>query len=327
MKSQPFYHLRPNKSIDRTLFSQVLLGLSRILPISHYQYIGFGSFLFDDFKLLHDIVNISNMISLEIDPREYDRARFNIPYNCIDLRNMSSTEFISELITEEDSQSIVWLDFVEPKELSRQLADFAALLEKLNPNDVVRITLNANPAALGTEADDVEKLHEARVEKLKTRVQEAYLPQSLSSEDVMTNGYPNTLLRILQNVAMLSLTDDPPFSANFLFPLFSSVYADGQQMVTFTGIVLDNHEFELDIRRALQDHPYINFSFTEPNIIQIPALSTREVTELNKYIPSPEMREQLEQTFPFIFTPKDPRLLDSYILFYKYYPNYYKISL
>lgn len=106
MTNQPFYHLRPNKSIDRKLFVQTLIGLNQCWPISEYQYTGFGSYLFDDFKILHDTLNISKMISLEKDLNEYERAKFNVPYACIDVRNVSSTEFLTDLFIEDSSHNI-----------------------------------------------------------------------------------------------------------------------------------------------------------------------------------------------------------------------------
>ena len=50
MASQPFYHLRPNKSIDRNLFVQTLIGLTSVFPVADYWYTGFGSYMFDELK-------------------------------------------------------------------------------------------------------------------------------------------------------------------------------------------------------------------------------------------------------------------------------------
>jgi len=143
LAKQPFYHLRPNKSIDRSLFVQTLIGLSRELPISDYKYTGFGSYLFDDFKLLHDTLNISNMVSLEKDEVEFQRAVYNAPYGCISIQNTDSTQYISDLSIEDGEHNIFWLDFVAPSELGTQLSDYSTLLNLLNPEDIVRITLNA----------------------------------------------------------------------------------------------------------------------------------------------------------------------------------------
>lgn len=325
MAKQPFYHLRPNKSIDRSLFIQTLIGLGRIIPITEYQYTGFGSYLFDDFKLLHDTLNISNMVSLERDPIEYKRAEFNLPYNCIEVKNIECTEYLSELLIEDDSHNIFWLDFVEPAELGTQLADYATLINKLNCYDVVRITLNANPGSLG-KTKDPEKLHEFRYNTLKGRIPDADFPPSISVNDLTANKYPLALLKILKKITMSSLVDDPVYSPNFMLPLFSSVYADGQQMLTFTGIILDSHDKEAEIKNALQNYSHNNFSWDEPCNIEIPALSVREIAELNKLLPNTEIQQQLIEKFPFIFSKNDIQAVDSYISFYKYYPNYHHVS-
>lgn len=125
---------------------------------------------------------------------------------------------------------------------------------------------------------------------------------------------------------MECLSENPPYSPNFMLPLFSSIYADGQQMVTFTGIVLDSHEKEAKIKEALKNYPHNTFSWDTPSKIEIPALSVREITELNKLLPNPDIRQQLIECFPFIFSEKDGQAVDSYISYYKYYPNYHQVS-
>ena len=124
--SQPFYHLRPNKYVDRCLFVNTLDRLSTILSLQDHRYIGFGSFLFDDFKLMHDRLNISSMISLECNQIIYDRANFNVPYNCISIINQSSTDFISSENWGEKN-SIIWLDYTSPKDLGQQFSDLAKI--------------------------------------------------------------------------------------------------------------------------------------------------------------------------------------------------------
>ena len=111
-----------------------------------------------------------------------------------------------------------------------------------------------------------------------------------------------------------------------MLPLFSSVYADGQQMVTFTGIVLDSHAKEDRIRESLRNYRHNTFLWDTPSRIEIPALSVREITELNKLLPNPKIKQQLIKKFPFIFSVKDEQAVDSYIDYYKYYPNYHQVN-
>lgn len=327
-KQQPFYHLRPNKSIDRILFLQTLMALGQLYPIPKYKYTGFGSYLFDDFKLLHDTLNIAQMVSLEKDPEEFKRAQYNLPYNCIDVRNIDSTEYLSQLVLDEDSKNIFWLDFVTPSELGAQLADYSTLLNILNPGDVVRITLNSNPAALPIALDakkDPPKLQENRLKKLREQVPEEYFPVDATAGDMTHERYPLLLLGILKLLTMHVLEDNPPYSPNFLLPLFSTIYADGQQMLTFTGLILDSHDKERSIKNALEAYPHNNFEWNRPSRIQIPPLSVREINEINRMLPGEERKQEILRKFSFIF-PKDDQGLDSYISYYKYYPNYHQVS-
>lgn len=325
MANQPFYHLRPNKSIDRCLFGQTLLGLSRLYCISEYCYTGFGSYLFDDFKLFHETLNITKMISLEQDCMAYERAKFNKPYGCIDVINISSTEYLSDLLLEDETNNIFWLDFVAPSELGIQLSDYSTLLNLLNPHDIVRITLNANPDSLGKSSNPSE-VQAVRLQTLRERVPDKYLPHDITTSDVTRDRYPLTLLKILKAVALESLVDKPPFSPNFLFPLFSTVYADGQQMLTFTGIVLDSHDEETKIREVLGEYGHNSFSWNEPSRIEIPALSIREISEINKMLPNDQVQQHLIEKFPFIFSQDDIQGVESYIAYYKHYPNYHQVS-
>ncbi len=324
LSKQPFYHLRPNKSIDRKLFIQTLIGLSSEIPISEYKYTGFGSYLFDDFKLLHDTLNISKMVSLEREQNEFLRAEFNKPYNCIEIKKADCTQYLSDL-TIEDEKNIFWLDFVSPGELGMQLANYSTLINLLNAGDIIRITLNANPDSLG-KSDKPDEIQKIRLETLKQRVPDNYIWPTISTDDVTTKRYPLTLLKILKAATMESLEDRPPYSPNFMLPLFSSVYADGQQMLTFTGIVLDSHEKEEKIKSALANYSHNTFNWDTPCNIEIPALSVFEIAALNKLLPNQEIRQQLIDTFSFIFSQKDGQAVDSYINYYKYYPNYHQVN-
>jgi hypothetical protein len=267
------------------------------------------------------------MVSLERELDESKRAEFNVPYNCIKIEEIEITEYLSDLIIEDADRNIFWLDFVSPSELGAQLANYATLLNLLNPNDIVRITLNANPGSLCEKLANPDDLQKARFETLKQRIPDIYFPSILSPNDMTRKNYPLALLKILKAFSIQSLDDKPPYSPNFMLPLFSSIYADGQQMLTFTGIVLNTHEEEQVIREALRGYEHNTFSWDKPCRIEIPALSIREITELNKLLPMPDVRQVLMENFPFIFSKKDGQAVDSYISYYKYYPNYHQVSL
>ncbi len=322
--SQPFYHLRPNKYVDRYLFINCLNELGRIIDIKSHRYIGFGSYLFDDFKQVHDRLNIDSMISLEIDPYVHKRAQYNAPYKCIQVIQQSSTDFISGADWGEEN-SIIWLDYTSPKELASQFNDVAALTNILMAHDILKVTFNANSNSLGGSEITPEDLLSYRLNKLKERIGE-YVPTDLVANDITTKRYPKALLQCLKTMleSQYIETEAQPL---FFMPLFSVVYQDGQQMVTFTGIVLDSHEEEKEIRRALSAFSYINFEWNEPIQIDIPELTAKEVMEINKLLPCENAEEQLEEEFGYIFEgEKKKERIKSYISYYKYYPNFHSIN-
>lgn len=175
--SQPFYHLRPNKYVDRCLFVNALERLNSQIKLQKHRYIGFGSYLFDDFKLVHDRLNIETMISLEADATIFNRAKYNAPYRCISVVNQTSTDFISGENWGEQN-SIIWLDYVSPKSLGQQFNDIATLSNTALPYDVLKVTFNANADTLGK----VELGLDSRFQKLKSRIGE-YIPADATPDE------------------------------------------------------------------------------------------------------------------------------------------------
>lgn len=318
--SQPFYHLRPNKYVDRCLFIHMLEQLNTSIDLKSHRYIGFGSYLFDDFKLVHNRLNISSMISLESDVNLYKRAQFNLAFKCIKIINQSSTDFISNGDWGDES-TIIWLDYTDPKELGKQFNDIATLTKIVETNDIIRVTLNANSSSLGKiEIKDATELWDYRLNKLKERIGD-YIPVGTSISEMSTEKYPLLLLKCLKKMLENSFVESK-YEKRFLMPLFSTIYEDGQTMLTFTAIVLDDHSKEREITHLYQDIPYINLKWDEPVRIHIPELTVKEMLEMNKLLPDPNAQKQLSQKFDYILEDE----INSYISFYKFYPSFQSIN-
>ncbi|GHL58479.1 hypothetical protein ECZU31_17540 [Escherichia coli] len=57
-----------------------------------------------------------------------------------------------------DDKTIIWLDYATPSDLNAQLNEIVNLVTKLKPKDIFKITLNANPEALGkTRANEIQE--------------------------------------------------------------------------------------------------------------------------------------------------------------------------
>ena len=319
--SQPFYHLRPNKYVDRHLFLSVLDRLGPYLSIGEYRYIGFGSYLFDDFKLMHERLHISSMISLESDVSVFKRATFNAPYNCIEIVNQSSTDYISSG-NWDDQKSVIWLDYTSPKQLPKQFSDIASLLNKTITHDIVRMTFNANADTLGKITQEYGL--EQRMEKFKSRMAD-YLPADYNPTDFNKENYPLFILKCLRLLISDAFLENE-YDKRFMLPIFSTIYQDSEhRMLTFTGIVLNDYNEVDTIKSFFPDIPYINFEWDNPSKINIPGLTVKEMLEINKMLPSENAKEQIEESFDFVFGGKKEEI-NSYISFYKYYPSFQSIN-
>src|SRR4051794_5607510 len=113
------YRLRPNKTVDREIFIELLTFIDRYVQIRDHLYIGFGGPSLEDFKLFHSRFGNTGLLSIEEDETTYKRQMANRPFSCVRLLNTRSGDFIAEyeLILgrqglDPNSNSIIWLDYV-----------------------------------------------------------------------------------------------------------------------------------------------------------------------------------------------------------------------
>ena len=65
------YSLRVQKNVERKILGDVIRTLNYFNYVENYRYVGFGSFYYKDFLLLHEKYNIHSGISIEKDNRFY----------------------------------------------------------------------------------------------------------------------------------------------------------------------------------------------------------------------------------------------------------------
>lgn len=320
MGSQPFYHLRPNKYVDRQIFAEVLKSLSRNIEIQDYTYIGMGSYMFDDFKLLHNTLGIGNMISLEGDPLTYRRAAFNKPFKCIKVVQQFTSDYIANMDPGNNSH-IFWLDYSKPDEIGTQFDDFCRLICTLNEYDIIRITLNANPSSLGKPVSEEANLWEYRLNELQNRLGD-FVPASITPNDLITKKYPLTLLSCLKNAYLKTITG----KARRFLPLYSTIYDDNTQMLTLTGIVIMREENGTIFKCNRELKKYCSFEWDNPLSIFMPSLTPKEVVHINNELPVKSKGKLIGKKYEFVFN-ENPDMLQSYLKFYKEYPNFHSVNL
>lgn len=317
------YHLRQNKAIERSLFIDLLAKIGRFRNVSDYTYIGFGGPFLEDFKLLHSVLRMHNMISLEGDKNVYARQRFNLPISCIQLLDKYSSEFLIDY--EFTQPSIVWFDYAIPQELPQQLGETHSLVSKLTSGDVFKITINASPETLGRPNDDTD-LKEYRAQMAAGRLGD-YGPAVIDPNDVTTKNYPKLLLSALHSACKRGVEGDPRLHVQ---PLSSFLYKDGQQMLTATAIVLNKADTPAFFTQTRLEHwAYRNFEWNVPTSISIPDLSAKERLHIESLLPGNGAEEITQALGYFIGSDgtEARQLMENFVNYYRLSPYYSRVSM
>ncbi|MCU0547173.1 MAG: hypothetical protein MUE44_34280 [Oscillatoriaceae cyanobacterium Prado104] len=321
------YHLRANKAIDRYAFLELLSKIDRYSRIEQYKYIGFGGHSLEDFKYIHSRFGICNMLSIEEDPDVYNRQKFNQPHSCIDCLQQPSSEFIDKF--QRIQETMIWLDYVKPSELRKQIEEFQATISKLDILDIMKITVNAHPASYVPSQKGISsfKLQEDRINHLKKLLGDGDLfPSANVTEDMMTEKrFPEALCLVLKHAANLAMLGQ---SEIYFQPLTAFSYADGQQMLTVTGIIL-----EQSITNDFWDTTKINkwelsnIDWKPPRRINAPNLTIKERLYIDSLLPNSEA-ETIQKELGFSFDSKSSEsleMLKTYVLFYRQSPYFSRI--
>ena len=325
------YQLRQNKAIERNLFIDLLGRVGRVRNISGYEYIGFGGPFLEDFKALHASLRIRRMQSIEIDANTHKRQKFNTPFQFVKLHHTTCADFFGQHQFS-DKGTIVWLDYTDPKALRSQLDEFRSVVSNANYYDVIKITLNANPAGIQGKVPEGKTHQEFRLEVLNDTVAD-YLPYGTTEDDLVPKTYPMLLQRCIQQaVAGLSAG-----ATNRYFQILASfVYADGQQMLTVTGIVLDasNKPAIAEFKKLsrLKHWQFSNLEWSDPTPISVPTLSAKERIKLDAFLPTnskdPVVINRLRNKLGYVPGKEtDAAELANYARYYRAYPHFSRVIL
>jgi len=332
------YQLRVNKCVDRNLFIELLQKISGYKKnISEYGYYGFAGYSFEDFRQLHIRLNISKMTSIESDRQVYKRQVYNNPYRCIELLNTSSKDFIDQNGQMLESPCIVWLDYSEANRRGEQIDEFTNLISHLNPGDVARITLNANISSLYTKepGDTQREVSKKRMEKYKDQMSDQTLP-NISETMFLKNS---DFARVLYYAIYVSTIKNRRNSSTQFIPLMALTYRDAQhQMMTLTGIILENDENEndfysyacIDDKWNLYIGDYLNWQTVKIHDINIPELTLKEKLLIDSLLPlsEPNSNGQLlcciENNYKLTLNKTE---VENYLKYYRQYPGFRQVIL
>jgi hypothetical protein len=334
------YHLRQNKFVERQLFLDLLAHASHWEPIKDYLYVGFGGFFFEDFKLVHDRFGINKMLSIEKMDWAIPRQHFNLPYGCIQPNCTDSAQFIDKLSQyrqryPENTNLLCWLDYATWLDIADQLNEVKALLLQLVANDIIKVTLVAHPSRLDAKFSGLTgSLHEKRYEVLKNILGSQFLGDGFDPDQLGERRFPEVISTAFQMAIAGAMKE----SGGLIFqPLGSYVYKDGTQMITFTGIILDQkRRTEFLEKSGLQEFSLASLKW-ERHLIAVPSLSIKEKLTLDRLMHgkdavkiAEELKVKVDDDERIVLFDEDADVsaerIGNYLQYYRYYPNFLRVQ-
>ena len=306
------YRVRPNKIIERKMMAEALQRLSRLEPLSNYQYVGFGSVFFSDFRLFHNQLCIQPMISIEKDVDDIERYTYNAPFDCVQVIGGESNDVLPEL--DWTGQRIVWLDYTSTPN-SQVLIDIDYLARRLVSHSVLIVTVNADPEALTRKGTKFKSMRD----ELAKRVGEDRIAFVTEAARLVGWSLASTYRAILLSELQASLNGrnaagDP---AVLFRQIFNFTYSDGKKMLTFGGVF-----HTADDVPALNDCRLEELDFYRDGdaqyLIDAPNLTPRELLGLKSCLPGGDGGEDV---------PVEAGERQRLARIYRYYPLFSEMDL
>jgi hypothetical protein len=286
------YNLRPAKHVERKMLVESFRRLNEFGSIESYRYIGFGSFYFRDFQLLHKNLGIENMISIEREVGNRPRFEFNKPFNCISMQYNESNAVLPTL--DWDIRTILWLDY-DGKLTTNVLTDIQFFCSNAFPGSVIIVTVNVAADPYDENAEN------SALERFQSAVGIDNVPLDIKDKDLKKDSLAIVCRRIVNNQILDTLHKrNGARAANNRFEykqLFNFHYSDSADMLTVGGLVYDagqSHNvakcgFESlhFIRTSLEYSRSDNLGQLQDDAyqIEIPNLTYKELRYLDSQLP------------------------------------------
>lgn len=312
------YRLRPAKHAERAMLVEAAARL-RFDDLQNYQYVGFGSIHFSDFKLFHRILGITQFHSIE--GRDIDRARFNWnrPFSDIKMHYGMSGKMLPNIPWKRPS--IVWLDYDGQLDIGK-LKDIDFLTRKLPSGSLLLISINAEkPSPPGmTREEREEDLVKALTmmvgpDRVKSEIKAANLRGRFAAETyyhIINDNLRNSLSirnRIEEDVSKRVSWEQ----------IVNLTYRDGARMLTVGGIIVAEND-RPDFRMGKFDRLSFYRSGDDPFNIDVPKLTIKEMSNLERSA----LKEAGKCDVPHFLKQRDR---SNFIKLYRYLPAFVSADL
>lgn len=309
------YRLRPNKAVDRELFLSLLMRLAPMLALEKYHYASLGGPFLEDFRMIHGRLGISKMTCIETEEQVHKRQIFNRPVASIECVHKSLEDYLDE--TDFDAPTIIWFDYTEPRGITTQIERFARTIGTVPIGSVLRVTLNANPGALGKPAVSLAEaeLLEWRLNEFQKRLG-ALFPSGLAADGMTQRKFG---LSVLHALKLAVEKEALSFRDRRIVWALATHYADGQAMVTAALVICKNDDKAVeDLVKGWEFYATVE----APHRLDLPALSTLERLTMESNV---DAKTKMDFELPKSDMGEDP--FEVFKKFYRIYPHFSRVEL
>lgn len=322
------YQLRPNKFIDREVFIDLL---GRVIPnigADKYVYLSMGGKHLVDHTAAYRKVGLRNLFSFDVDPEIVRRQNFNRPIDSVICRELDSGNLSGQIdVIMADfpiaTNVIVWLDYTDPHARLTQLQELIEIASRLQPGDVLRVTLNASLATL----EPHQEAWKSAGYKNPGKYRAAQLRSQLGSfvpSGVDAIGETEFAKVLCECVSLAISSAEPVLNNNIVLePVLLTSYRDGQRMMTATIFARSIDEAV----PGLNGWEFKPEAWSDLTVIDAPDLSLREKltidTKLSQdasevvgglgFLPGKNMSQSVEY-------------IRSYQKLHRYYPAFHHVD-
>jgi hypothetical protein len=262
------YSLRPAKSTERWMLLEALGRLAVFAPLVSYQYVGFGSPFFVDFRLIHRRLAVTKLISIEKELDRRSRFELNKPFDCIAMLWGESAEVLSEI--DWSVPTILWLDY-DYKLNASILGDLDRVVDSTKHGDCLLVTVDADPPLGAAQVEEIE-------EGLGELGGGVGPPESLAPWGLARHFYE--LMASTVSRALRVRGDGLEW-----VQLWHFHYRDSVRMLTFGGIFVDEAERGVVDEGTFDDMPFTVREGEDPFVILIPKLTLTETGRIDTFMP------------------------------------------
>ncbi|GAA1055049.1 hypothetical protein GCM10017608_19010 [Agromyces luteolus] len=268
-KSSFDYRHRPAKNIERHLIVEMARRFMDAHRGVEFQYIGMGALEFLDFELMHRVLNIKRMYSIE--SREPARFEFNKPFKTIQVVHGFTTDVFRRGDLDFTKPTIMWLDYTASLNAS-VLADLITVARGLASPSMFLVTLNAQPVSPLTN----------RLQEFESRIGAQFVPPGVSDSSLGRHGLAEAQRTVVDSVlksAVRERKDSTRWAQSLNFH-----YRDNALMQTVGGFLLPTDITDREIREWLRGMDYYMPAETYLDL-RVPVVTARERAILDRQLP------------------------------------------